>query len=398
MSALHRAWRLLPPALRREALFGAQALLAPRPDRPAPDGRGRVSVAGFLSAPTGLGETGRQLAAVAEAAGHEPATADLTGPLRQGVAPPPTPLPVGPGTLLVAVNAPMLPWALRVLGRRAVAGKRVIGVWNWELPVAPPDWDRGWRFVHAVWATSTFTATALAGAGRPPVSVLPIAVPAPRPAPLGRAAFGLPADAFVVVSVFDAASSLARKHPLASIAAHRAAFAGRPDRILVLKTHGTATAGAGWRDVAAAAAAAGNVRIVDAVWDKPRVAALIAAADVFLSLHRSEGFGLGIAEAMRAAVPTVVTGWSGNMDFFAPAGGVAVPFALVPARDPQRTYELPGTVWAEPDIAAAAAALRGLADDPALARRMGAAAAAAAAALDPAALAERFQALLGRPA
>lgn len=397
MSLARRAWQALPRGLRREALFTAQAALAPRPDQPVPDGLGPVAVAGFLSAPTGFGEAARQLVLVLRAAGLEPLEIDLTAPLRQGEAPPPRPVPPGPGTLLVQVNAPMLPWALRVLGRDVIAGKRVIGVWNWELPAVPGDWDRGYRFVHAIWACSRFTAAALERPGGPPVWVMPNAIPAVAAAPLGRAEFGLPSDAFVALALFDASSSLARKNPLAAIAAHRLAFGERPDRVLVIKTHATAAAGAAWREVAAAAAAP-NVRIIDALWDRPRVAALVAMADVFLSLHRSEGFGLGIAEAMRAGVPAIATGWSGNLDFFDPAGGIAVPFDLVPARDAQHTYDLPGTVWAEARVPAAADALRRLADDPALRLAMGNAAKRAAATLTPAALAPLARSLLaGQP-
>jgi len=387
MNLARRAWQALPRGLRREALFTVQAALAPRPDQPGPDGQGPVAVAGFLSAPTGFGEAARQLVLVLRAAGLAPLEIDLTAPLRQGEVPSPRPVPPGPGTLLVQVNAPMLPWALRVLGRDAIAGKRIIGVWNWELPAVPRDWDRGYRFVHGIWACSDFTAAALRRPGGPTVQIMPNAIPEVAAAPLARADFGLPQDAFMALSLFDASSSLARKNPLAAIVAHRAAFGDRGDRLLVIKTHATAAAGAAWREVAAAAATAPNVRVIDALWDRPRVAALVAAADVFLSLHRSEGFGLGIAEAMRAGVPAVVTGWSGNMDFFDPKAGIAVPFDLVPARDAQHTYDLPGTVWAEARVPAAADALRLLADDPALRLAMGRAAARAAAALTPAALA-----------
>ena len=183
MSALGRVWRLLPRDLRREALFGAMAALAPRPDRePPPPGAGPVTVAGYFGAPTGLGAAARRLAAVLRLAGFEVAEADLTGPLRQGPPGPPPRVPPGPGTLMVHVNGPMLPWAMRALGRRAVAGKRVIAVWNWELPVLAPDWRRGFRFAHGIWVSSRFTAGAVeAEPGAPPVSVVPYMVPEPDP-------------------------------------------------------------------------------------------------------------------------------------------------------------------------------------------------------------------------
>lgn len=402
MSALGRVWRLLPRDLRREALFGAMAALAPRPDaEPPPRGAaGPVTVAGYFGTPTGLGAAARRLAAALRLAGFELAEADLTGPLRQGPPGPPPRVPPGPGTLMVHVNGPMLPWAMRALGRGAVAGKRVVAVWNWELPKLAPDWRRGLRFAHEIWVSSRFTAGAVeAEPGAPPVRVVPYMVPEPDPSPLRRADFGLPGDAFVALSVFDASSSIARKNPLAAIAAHRAAFGDRRDRVLVLKTHKTDAAGPAWREVAEAAAAAGpNVRVLDRAMDRRDLWALVLAADCFLSTHRSEGFGFGIAEAMRAARPVLATGWSGNMDFMAGAGAVALPFDLVPACDPQRTYDLPGAVWAEvrvPDVAAALAALAET--GPERRAAMGRAAREAAEALSPGAVAAQAGATLLGP-
>ena len=397
MSALGRVWRLLPRDLRREALFGAMAALAPRPDaEPPPRGAAvPVTVAGYFGASTGLGAAVRRLAAALRLAGFVVAEADLTGPLRQGPPGPPPRVAPGPGTLMVHVNGPMLPWAMRVLGRRAVAGKRVVAVWNWELPALAPDWRRGFRFAHEIWVSSRFTAGAVeAEPGAPPVRVVPYMVPEPDPSPLRRADFGLPEAAFVTLSVFDASSSIARKNPLAAIAAHRAAFGDRPDRVLVLKTHNTEAAGPAWREVAEAAAAP-NIHVMDRAVDRRDLWALVLAADCFLSTHRSEGFGFGIAEAMRAARPVLATGWSGNMDFMAGEGAVALPYDLVPARDAQRTYDLPGAVWAEARIPDAAAALAALAAaDPARRAAMGRAARDAAEALSPEAVAARAKAAL----
>ncbi|MBD0271468.1 MAG: glycosyltransferase [Acetobacteraceae bacterium] len=374
------------------------AAIAPRPDPepPRPDAAAPVTVAGYFGAPTGLGAAARRLAAALRLAGFVVAEADLTGPLRQGPPGPPPRVAPGPGTLMVHVNGPLLPWAMRVLGRGAVAGKRVVAVWNWELPALAPDWRRGFRFAHEVWVSSRFTAGAVeAEPGAPPVRVVPYMVPEPDPSPLRRADFGLPEDAFVALSVFDASSSIARKNPLAAIAAHRAAFGDRPDRALVLKTHNTDIAGPAWREVAEAAAGTPNVFVLDRALGRRDLWALVIAADCFLSTHRSEGFGFGIAEAMRAARPVLATGWSGNMDFMGGAGAVALPYDLVPARDPQRTYDLPGAVWAEARVADAAAALAALAEaGPERRAALGAAAREAAEALSPAAVAARARAAL----
>jgi len=241
-------------------------------------------------------------------------------------------------------------------------------VWNWELPALPPDWDRGFRACHAIWAGTEFVAAACRRPGGPPVRVVPYPLPDPAPSALGRADFGLPESAFVTLAVFDATSSLARKNPLGAIEAHRLAFGEDPARILVLKTHGTAQAGPGWAAVAGMAAALPNVRLLDATLPRGDLWALMAASDALLSLHRSEGYGFAIAEMMALGRPVVATGWSGNVDFMRGPGCHPVGWHLVPARDPQRTYDMPSTDWADPDPAEAAAALRRIAAEPGLRR------------------------------
>ncbi|WP_043833147.1 glycosyltransferase [Muricoccus aerilatus] len=368
MSLLRSVWSRLPRGARREALFTLTAALAPRIARPAPPPSLPLTVAGYFGATTGLGAATRRLAAGLRDQGFEVGEADLTGPLRQGPAGPPPVVPAGPGTLLVHVNGPMLPWALLSLGRRAVAGKRVIGVWNWELPQVPRDWDRGFAACHAIWVGTEFVAAACRRRHGPPVRVVPYPLPRPAPSALGRQDFGLPEEAFVTLVVFDATSSLARKNPLGAIEAHARAFGDAQDHVLVIKTHGTDKAGSGWARVAEAAAARLNVRVIDAALSRNDLWALMATSDTLLSLHRAEGFGFAIAEMMELGRPVVATGWSGNTDFMTGPGCHPVGWHLVPARDPQETYDMPETCWAEPDVDEAAAALRRIAADPALRR------------------------------
>ncbi|MBR0649986.1 glycosyltransferase family 4 protein [Roseomonas terrae] len=341
------------------------ATLAPSPDRPEPDGHGSLTVAGYLSASTGLGAAARRLSTGLRKAGLDPDEVDLTSALWQGPASSASNVQEGPGSIIVAVNGPMLPWALLVLGRRRLRGKRIIAHWNWELPVLPSDWDRGFRACHAIWAPSHFAGAAFSRPGSPPVRICPHYVPQPDPAPLSRADFGLPEDAFVVLSVFDATSSLARKNPLAAIEAHRVAFDDRPDRILVIKTHNTRSAGSAWQQVREAISGRPNIRLLTDVIPRRDLWALMLASDVLISLHRAEGFGFTIAEAMAVGRAVIATGWSGNMDFMHGPGTYAVPYSLVPTYDPQETYAVGGAHWAEPDVGTAASILRSLAQKPA---------------------------------
>ena len=290
-----------------------------------------------------------------------------------------------PGAPLVLhENPPSLPWALLRLPRDLIRGRHVVGYWAWELPVAPPSWRAGRQFVHSVWVPSQFTADALRpmlpGDGRIKLTVVPhpVAVAPPVPSGMDRAGFGLPADAVVVLVSASLASSFTRKNPLAAIAAFRAAFGDRRDRILMLKLNHVDHFPDDFAAVQAAVAGAANIRVVSRVLPYADRHALTACADILLSLHRSEGFGLVLAEAMLLGVPVVATGWSGNMDFMNSGSAALVDFRLVSARDPRGVMQVTGAVWAEPDIAHAAAQLRRLADDADVRRALGARGAAMA--------------------
>lgn len=364
MSPLHSLWRLLPARQRRKALFSAMSILAPPLTKPAPPGVGPITVAGYFGASSGLGEGARRLADMLEAAGSTVYRADLSSALRQSADQPGlTPPPPGPGTLLMHVNGPLLPWGLFALGRSIVAQKRVLAVWNWELPAVPRDWDRGFRSVHGILCTSQFVEDAMRRAGGPPTAVIHYPVPRPRLAPMGRMDIDLTDDAFVSLCVFDASSVVERKNPLGAIAAHRLAFGDDPSKILIIKTYNTCLAGPGWQDVLAAARGHANIRIVDRKMSREEVWSLMALCDVFISLHRSEGVGLAPLEAMRLGRAVLATAWSGNMDFMDDGNAALVPHDKVPAMDRRGVYSVIGAEWAEPRIAVAAQLLQRLFQD-----------------------------------
>ncbi len=209
--------------------------------------------------------------------------------------------------------------------------------------------------VDEIWAPSRYTARSLEGAAAP-VRVVPHPLfvqdytgiePAPRRAP------------FQAVSLFDFNSSLARKNPQGAMEAFRRAFGDDPACELTLKTQN----GDRFPDLLARlrAAAAANVRIVDEVWPYAQVQSLIAGADVLVSLHRAEGFGLTPAEAMALGTPVLATAFSGVLDFMDESCAVMVPYSPTPVEDPQGIYR--GQTWAEPDLDAAAEGLKRLRGD-----------------------------------
>ncbi len=379
---LHRLWRALPAGGRRRLLARGTALLAPRPDQPPPPAHHGLLVAGELGRASGLGEGARLMLAGLAQLGVPgwPLRAGLALPGEAEDVPVPGSTPPPPGAPLVLhVNAPHVAAALLRLPRGLLRGRRVIGCWAWELPVAPPDWAVGARFVHEVWVPSRFTAAALEPLLPGRVRVVPYCVAARPPAPsaLDRQAFGLLPGAVVVLCSFSLASSFERKNPLAAIAAFRQAFGDRADRVLVMKV---GHAGAYAPDLARLRAAAGaaNIRFETRTLPPADNHALTACADIVLSLHRSEGFGLVPAEAMLLARAVVLTDWSGSTDFADADTAAPVPCRLVPAIDPRGVFQAPGAVWAEADVGAAAAQLRRLADDGAAREALGRRAQAAA--------------------
>jgi glycosyltransferase involved in cell wall biosynthesis len=154
-------------------------------------------------------------------------------------------------------------------------------------------------------------------------------------------------------------SSLARKNPDGVIEAFRRAFGDDPACELTIKTQNGARFPELLERLRAGAPA--NVRVVDEVWPYAEVQRLIAGADVLISLHRGEGFGLTPAEAMALGTPVLATAFSGVLDFLDETCAVMVPYSLTPVDDPQGIYR--GQNWADPDIDAAAEGLRRLRGD-----------------------------------
>jgi glycosyltransferase involved in cell wall biosynthesis len=364
--AIRQLYRLFPARPRRHLLTKVTAVIAPRPDPEPPPGKHGLAVAGELSQATGLGEGARLMLRGLQCCGVQVWPLDLIGP--SGDLPPPG-VP-----LVIHVNAPMLPYALLRLPRALVRGRRIIGYWAWELPIVPRDWQAGLRFVHEIWVPSRFTAAAIETIAPGRVRVVPPALGMlpPARAALDRSAFGLPDTAVIVLTSFNLASSFERKNPLAAIAAFRAAFGDRKDRLLLLKIGNPDHFPHDFAVLRSVVAASSNIRIDTSALPAEDHAALIAACDIVLSLHRAEGLGLVPAEAMQLGKPVIATGWSGNMDFMDHANAALVGYRLVTPHDARHVYDVDGAVWAEPDQREAVAQLRRLADDAAERAALGA--------------------------
>jgi glycosyltransferase involved in cell wall biosynthesis len=272
---------------------------------------------------------------------------------------------------LFCINADMMPVARQQLGDAVFAGRYNIGCWFWELEKFPEQWHGAIDIVDEIWVSSPFVRDAIAACTHKPVHIVPVALDVNLPERWSRSEFGLAEGVFLCLFSFDFNSFVARKNAGGVIAAFRRAFAdGRRDVRLVIKTTNGERAPDALRRLIDTAAGDDRIEVRDGYLDRRGMWALQACCDCYVSLHRSEGLGLGMAECMLLGKPVVATAYSGNLAFMDADNSCLVDYSLIPVEE----GEYPawqGQHWAEPDIDQAAAYLRRLADDPVYARQVG---------------------------
>ena len=259
----------------------------------------------------------------------------------------------------------------------------VIGYWFWELPsVADTFLDQIDR-VDEIWVGSNFTREAFLGHTDKPITVMPCVVTPPPLALAERQDLELPEESCIFFFHFDAFSTLARKNPWAVVSAFRKAFSAEeragPVR-LVLKTINLSRCPPSAGERLRREMYEVDGILLDMELSGPDMASLIACSDVYVSLHRSEGFGLGLAEAMLAGLPVIATAYSGNLDFMTHQNSCLVGYGLTPVSNSEISYNPgmefvygPDQLWAEANVSHAAHWMRVLYEDPELRRRIGAA-------------------------
>jgi glycosyltransferase involved in cell wall biosynthesis len=264
---------------------------------------------------------------------------------------------------LVCVNADELPRFANQVGREFFDAHYTIGYWAWELPVFPSRFASAFDYVDEIWGCSSFTAHAISSATSKPVFAFapPILPPTTAP-PFDRAVLGIP-DGPMFLFCFDMLSVMERKNPIGLVDAFTRAFAPGEGPVLVIKVMNGERSISELERLRVHASGRPDVVVIDRYLDYADTTALMAACDCYASLHRSEGFGLTMAEAMALGKPVVATGFSGNMDFMTDRTAFLVPWseAEVPAGcDPYP----PGAPWAQPDIDGAAELLKYVVEHP----------------------------------
>jgi glycosyltransferase involved in cell wall biosynthesis len=272
---------------------------------------------------------------------------------------------------LFCINADQMPVAREHLGDAVFAGRYNIGCWFWELEKFPAQWHGSIDLVDEIWVSSPFVRDAIAACTAKPVHVVPVALDMNLPANHSRGEFGLAEDDFLCLYSFDFNSFATRKNAQGVIASFRRAFAdGRRNVRLLIKTTNGERFPETLQRMKDEIEDDDRIEVRDGFLDRGGMWALQACCDCYVSLHRSEGLGLGMAECMLLGKPVVATAYSGNLAFMDAQNSCLVDCSLIPVEE----GEYPawqGQHWAEPDVDQAAAYLQRLADDPAYARQIG---------------------------
>ena len=275
--------------------------------------------------------------------------------------------------VLLAVNADQTGIVRHEFGPDFFKGRYIIGQWFWELSEFPRQ--LAYLLVHEVWAATEHMFDAITASAPPNTHVLhmPLPLVAPHVAPgVDKRDLGLD-DRFTFLFAFDLLSVFERKNPLAVVDAFRRAFAPGEGPRLIIKTINGSKKIKDLERLRWACRDRDDITVWDGYLDHGMSGALTAACDCYVSLHRAEGLGLTMSEAMALGKPVIATGYSGNLDFMTDDTAVLVPWTTTAVGPGAAPYD-PKATWAEPDVEVAAAAMRRLAGDPVEAARLGAAA------------------------
>ena len=323
----------------------------------APDSPVGVNVAGYFRAELGVGETARQVVTALESVDMPVATVGLSASAsrQEHEYETDTLEPTFPVNL-ICVNADMLPTFAERAGPGFFFDHYSIGLWWWEVNEFPERFSGAFDHVDEVWVGSHFVADAISAVSPVPVVKMTMPVSMPEIEEFDRADLELP-EGFVFLFVFDYHSVFERKNPLALVEAFGQAFPEGSGASLVLKSINSEHHPGEHRRLISAAEDHRDIHVADRYVTAAEKNAMFAGCDCYVSLHRSEGFGNTLAEAMYLGKPVIATGYSGNMEFMTPQNSYPVNYTLRPVGDDAGPYPATGE-WAEPDVGHAARLMR----------------------------------------
>ena len=332
-------------------------------------GLGGVDVFGFFTAEHGIGEAARGLVAALDAAGVPHSAINYADTESRTDHPYPTADVSRHRVLFAALNADHLPASRRIMGEDFWSNRYVISQWFWELETAPPWFRDAFPMVDELWAPTRFIEQMLRKNAPDTVKVryMPPAIEVPQVDPgLSRGNFGLD-DRFLFLFSFDFMSIAKRKNAIGLVRAFRKAFDDGAGPHLVIKSINGDKRESDLGDLREAIGERTDITLMTDYLTRVEASTLTSLADCYVSLHRSEGLGLTITEAISLGVPVIATGYSGNLDFMDEWNTWRVPCSMTQVGPGAGGY--PGhALWAEPDLDAAVRMMREVHANPAEAR------------------------------
>ena len=234
-----------------------------------------------------------------------------------------------------------------------------IGYWPWEFERWPLIFQDNYQIVDEIWASTKFTAEAYKADARVNVELMPMHVDVSPGAGLSRKAFDLPTEPFLFLFTFDVGSSLQRKNPIAILKAFQGAFPKDDFSVaLVVKLK---RGGSSWApallELRSAAKADNRIIIIEETFPRAQLLDLSRVCNSYVSLHRCEGFGRGMAEAMLLGKTVIATKYSGNLDFCTSKTSLLVDAELIPVMPDEYEHAV-GQYWANPSFSSAVEALQ----------------------------------------
>ncbi len=335
---------------------------------PAPSSlrRDGVGLVGYASGEFGIAETLRAHASSLDAAGVDFSVRDV----QVGIASRQNEVKFQPRVSrrmphwanIIFVNAVLMQGLYGEIGHRRLRRHYNIGYWLWELEGFPEAWKPAFGLVDEIWTPTQFVYQGISAATSKPVVKIPMPVGFDEPTRMDLARFGIASGTHVFLCSFDFNSYLSRKNPVGAIEAFRAAFPrSGPSVALLLKSINGERYPEALSALQDIAASDDRIILYDGFFNRDEMLALLKAADTYVSLHRSEGFGLHLAESMYMGKTVIATAYSGNMEFMDDDNSLLVGYSLRPLQAGEYP-EWHGQHWAEPDLAHAARLMAGCVD------------------------------------
>jgi len=245
-----------------------------------------------------------------------------------------------------------------------------IGFWAWELLTFPTDWEFAFDLFDEIWTPSKYAMESIARVSSIPVITIPHSIYLPK-CQMERKDLQLPKDKFIFLLMFDFGSSFPRKNPLAAVQAFQKVFSPfDSDVLLVIKFSNAHDYPAYREQLLHLVQDWSCIHLVEGHLPKQTVHGLLYNCDCYVSLHRAEGFGLGMAEAMFYGKPVIATAYSSNMDFMNVGNTFLVQYDLVTTTEDYGPYPK-GSIWAEADVDHAASLMRSVFENYTQAKKIG---------------------------